>query len=226
MSRREEHIADTRNGILEAARELFATNGYAQTSLDDVARVARVNRLSIYHHFRSKQGLFEAVLEQVDAEFIKRLVVAASPQPGADAWEAITAGCLAFLDEALEPDVQRIVLIEGPAILGWTEWRAVGARHGFGLMHTVIARAMADGLLPTLPVGPLVHLLSGALNEAASYIAHASDRDVARAEMGEALAGIMAALGASGDEPAAVPTVIDLADAPGEAKPARQPVDT
>lgn len=213
-SRREEHIADTRNGLLEAARELFTVNGYSATSLEDIARLARVSRLGVYHHFGSKEALFRAVLEEVESGFIERL--AATPIPGDDVWEEITNGCQAFLDVALEPEVQQIVLLDGPAVLGWEAWREIEERFGFGLLRQFLAQAIDDGFLPRQPVDPIVHLLSGALNEAASYIAHAPDRQRARTEMGAALTGVLGRLGQR--PPASGHVVLDL-DADDDAAP-------
>ncbi len=192
-TRHEEHLEDTRRGIADAARELFTEQGYAATSIEEIVARARVTKGAMYHHFGSKEEVFRLVLDAVESEFINRL--AAAGMPGDDVWTEIENGVQAFLDVALEPDVQQIVLIDGPAVLGWQEWRAVEARYGFGLLRKFLGRAMDAGFLPPQPLEPLVHLLAGALNEATIAIAHADDRPRARAEVGEAVAWVLGNLG-------------------------------
>jgi len=193
LSRHEEHLEDTRKAILAAARHCFAARGYAETSLDDITGAARVTRGALYHHYDSKPAVFALVVEQVEAEFIDRL--AAAGAPGATIWESIVNGCLAYLDVALDPEIQQIVLRDGPTVLGWSAWRQVQERYGFGLLRKWLTLAMDRGFLPTQPVEPLAYLLTGALNEAALSIAQAPDGAQARAEMGAALSGILGRLG-------------------------------
>lgn len=193
LSRHEEHLEDTRQGIIDAARELFSERGYAATSIDEIVARARVTKGAMYHHFGSKEEVFRLVLETVESEFINRLAEAG--MPGDDVWAEIQNGVQAFLDVALEPEIQQIVLMDGPAVLGWGEWRAVEARYGFGLLRKFLDRAMDAGFLPPQPVEPLVHLLAGALNEGAMAIAHADDRQKARAEVGDAVAWVLGSLG-------------------------------
>src|SRR6266567_3337439 len=182
LSRHEEHLEDTRRGIIEAARALFTEQGYAATSIEEIVARARVTKGAMYHHFGSKEEVFRLVLDTVESEFINRL--AAAGMPGDDVWTEIQNGVQAFLDVALEPEIQQIVLIDGPAVLGWLEWRAVEERYGFGVLRKFLARAIDAGFLPPQPLEPLVHLLAGALNEGAMAIAHADDRPQARAEVG------------------------------------------
>jgi AcrR family transcriptional regulator len=191
-----DHVADTRDGLIEAARKLFTERGYADTSTDEIVRLARASKGALYHHFSGKEQLFSEVLERVESGFIERL--AATPVPGDNVWEEIGYGCQAFLDVALDPEVQRIVLIDGPSVLGWEAWREIEERHGFGLLKHYLGLAIEAGFLPPQPVDPLVHLLSGALNEAAIYIAHSADRRRARSEMGAALAGVLTSVGRAG----------------------------
>ncbi len=193
ISRREEHLEDTRRGIIEAARELFTEQGYTATSIEEIVARARVTKGAMYHHFGSKEEVFRIVLDAVESGFINRL--AEKGMPGDDVWIEIQNGVQAFLDVALEPEIQQIVLIDGPAVLGWPEWRAVEARYGFGLLRKFLARAMDAGFLPPQPLEPLVHLLAGALNEGAMAIAHADNRRAARAEVGEAVAWVLGSLG-------------------------------
>ena len=191
-SLRDEHVADTRRALVAAARELFGAQGYESTGIPEILRRARVSRGALYFHFDAKIDLFRAVLEEVESDFIDRLV--ARGVPGTDIWEQVANGCQAFLDLALEPEIQRVVLLDGPVVLGWSEWKAVEERYGFGQLRRVVQAAIEEGALEPQPVGPLVYLLSGALNEAAMAIAHTDDRARMRAEVGTALSRLLEGL--------------------------------
>src|SRR5438552_18033625 len=114
-SRRADHAADTRRGLVTAARRLFAKRGYAATSLDDVCDRARVTKGALYHHFRNKEDLFIAVLEQVEAAFVD--AGAAAVGPNADVWDALRAAGEGFLEVCARADTRRVVM-EAPAVLG------------------------------------------------------------------------------------------------------------
>ncbi|MGH2950711.1 MAG: TetR/AcrR family transcriptional regulator, partial [Solirubrobacterales bacterium] len=121
----------TRAALIGAARELFADRGYAGVGTEEIVKGAGVTRGALYHHFGGKRDLLRAVYEQMESEFMERIAAAASP--GAGALETMRAGAEMFLDHCLEPDVQRIVLLDAPAVLGWDEWREIGADYGLGL---------------------------------------------------------------------------------------------
>jgi AcrR family transcriptional regulator len=170
---------------VDAARVVFAEKGYGAAGTAEILDRARVARGGMYHHFPTKQALFREVLHLVEYEFIHRL--GSEEVPGENVWEQIGYGCQRFLDLALDPEIQRIMLLDGPAVLGWRDWRAVEEKYGFGLLRAYLEQAMFEGLLQHQPVEPLVHLLAGALNEAAMTIANADDRALARNEVGAAL---------------------------------------
>src|SRR5262249_43913914 len=135
----------------------------------------------------AKADLFAAVLEAVEVDLTVRLVEAAAAGPVDDPAAALVAGADAWLDACAEPEVQRIVLLDGPAVLGWQGWRGVGLRHGLGLVTALLTEAMAAGDIPEQPIAPLAHVLIGALDEAALYVALAADPGRARAEVGTVL---------------------------------------
>lgn len=128
---------------------------------------------------RGKADLFLAVYEQVEQD-VTELVAAAG---ATDPLDALAAGAEAFLGACAEQDVQRIVLIEAPAVLGWDVWRAVALKHGLGLTETILRAAMEAGQIDEQPVRPLAHVLIGALEEAALYVARADDPVEAREQM-------------------------------------------
>ncbi|MFF5210329.1 TetR/AcrR family transcriptional regulator [Streptosporangium sp. NPDC000396] len=159
----------TRQALLRESRRLFATLGYGAVGLSEIVRAAGVTKGALYHHFDSKAALFRAVLSEVQQQVAR--TVAATAEAQDDPWESFTAGCRAFLTASTDPDVQRIMLVDGPAVLGWNEWRALdeaaSARHLAEALTTLIE----GGVIARQPVAPLTRLLSGAMNEAALWLA-------------------------------------------------------
>lgn len=182
----------TRAALVTAARELFARDGYAATPTTAIVTRAGVTRGALYHHFRDKEDLFRAVYEAVEQELTGRVVTMLAEVEGP--LEQLRAGAAAFLDACLEPDVQRIVLLEGPTILGWSRWREIDQAYGLGLMKTALQVAVDAGAVRPLPVEPMAHVLLGALVEAGMLLAHAPDPETTRAELGAAIDVLVGAL--------------------------------
>lgn len=178
-----ERTAATRARLLAAGRKLFASEGFAAVSTQAIVDTAGVTRGALYHQFGDKTGLFAAVYEEVERGLVEKIttrIVAAAP---ADHLAAMRYGARLFLEECSGPDVQRIGLIDAPAVLGWAQWREVGMRYGLGVVEAMLATAMADGVIPEQPLRPTAHILLGALDEAALYIARADDTQQALDEM-------------------------------------------
>lgn len=193
VNRQAARSASTRAKLIRAARTLFARNGYANVGTEEIVRRAGVTRGALYHQFPAKEDLFLAVYEQVEQELTERvdglLGDLASP------FAAMRAGIRAFLDACRTPEVQQIVLIDGPAVLGWVRWREVAERYGLGLMEAVIRAAIEAGEIVALPVEPLAHLLMGALDEAALLVARDPDTtDVVAATFERLVDGLLAAV--------------------------------
>jgi AcrR family transcriptional regulator len=189
-----ERSAATRAALIGAARRLFAERGYAAVGTPEVVAAAGVTRGALYHQFAGKADLFLAVYEAVEQEIAERIGGLVAAAGATDPLEALTAGAEAFLDACAEPEVQRIVLIEAPAVLGWDTWRAVGLKYGLGLTEGILRAAMEAGRIGEQPVRPLAHVLIGALDEAALYVARAEDPAAARAEMGAVLERVVRGL--------------------------------
>ncbi len=177
-SRQAQRSAETRTALLRAARRLFATQGYAGTATEEVVRRARVTRGALYHHFRDKRDLFAAVLDDEQKALAARAAEAATAQAGP--WQAMIAAANAFLDGCLDQAVQRIVLIDAPSVLGMEQWREADQRYYLGSMKTLVEAAIAQGVIEQQPIEPLVHIVFGALHEAAMLIARAEDKMAAR----------------------------------------------
>ncbi len=185
-------MADTRQALVDAARTLFTERGYAATGTEEIVAAARVTRGALYHHFHDKTDLFRAVMEQIAREVAEHLIDAelsrpAAPSP-ADAWEEVRDGLRAFLDLCVvTDDFQRIVLVEGPAVLGHEAWDQLVARHGSNLLSEWLSRAVEQGRISPLPIEPLTRLLIAMISESSLYIARATDRPAARAAIGTVL---------------------------------------
>jgi AcrR family transcriptional regulator len=171
----------TRERLVSAARGLFAERGYAGVGTEEIVQAAGVTRGALYHQFRDKAELFAAVAEAVEAEVTERIatgsLAAASDQVG-----ALRAGVRVFLEVCAEPEVERILLLDAPAVLGWEAYRDLTGRYGLGLLQQALRAAMQAGAIAEQPAEPLAHVLIGALNEAALYTTRAGDQAAARQE--------------------------------------------
>jgi AcrR family transcriptional regulator len=186
----------TRESLVTAARALFAQRGYSAVGTEEIVRAAGVTRGALYHQFRDKEDLFEAVVEAVEAQTTQRVADGALRDGADDARGALRAGARRFLAECAEPEVERILLLDAPAVLGWERWREMGLRHGLGLVAGVLEAGMDAGTFARQPVIPLAHLLIGALDEGAMYVARAPERDAARAEVEGIIDRLVAGLAA------------------------------
>ncbi len=164
---RAEQKERTRLALIAEARRLFAARGYADVGLSEITAAAGVTKGALYHQFDGKVALFRAVLEAVHREIADRVVAAAEGDP----WAAFVAGCQAFLTATTDPALQRILLVDGPAVLGWAEWRAFDEATSAFHLEEALTGLMRLGLLPERPAAPLTRLLSGAMNEAALWLA-------------------------------------------------------
>ena len=165
----------TRARLLGVARELFGERGYAAVGTEEVVRGAGVTRGALYHQFADKRALFRAVLEALEEEVIAAAAGEMAAH-GDDMLAAFKAGCRGWLRASADPAVGRILLVDGPAVLGTEEWREIAERYGLGVIRASLEHGMATGALAAQPVDPLAHTLLGALDEAALYVARAEDR--------------------------------------------------
>jgi AcrR family transcriptional regulator len=184
----------TRAALIAAARPLFAERGFAGVGTEEIVRAAGVTRGALYHQFRDKEDLFAAVFELLESELAQRTAAAAGASGTTDPLAELRVGAEAWLDACTEPEIQRIVLLDGPAVLGWERWREIGTRYGRGLVEAVLQAAVDAGRLAPQPIRPLAHVLMGAVDEAALYVATAEDPAAARVEVGAVLDGLITSL--------------------------------
>ncbi|HEU5267208.1 MAG TPA: TetR/AcrR family transcriptional regulator [Jatrophihabitans sp.] len=184
----------TQAALLAAARPQFAAHGYAGASTEAIVRTAGVTRGAMYHHFADKTELFAAVFAAVEREVMDRIGTVVATSGESDPVALMRRGAGAWLDVCADPEVQRIMLVDAPGVLGWQRFREICLGYGLGQVHDLVAQAIAAGRIPAQPTLPLAHLLIGAMDEAALYIAQAADQTAARAQMGAALDQLITAL--------------------------------
>ena len=185
--------AATRSRLEKVAHDLFAARGFEAVSAEELVAKADVTRGALYHHYDGKEGLFAAVVETVMRELHAELVRETAGL--ADPLAALERGFGVFLKACSEPSVQRILLIDAPAVLGWQRWREMDAKYGLGLIRQALSAAVAMQLLARrdVDVDVLAHLLLGALTEAAMVIARSVNPGKARKAAERALSSVVEA---------------------------------
>jgi AcrR family transcriptional regulator len=191
-SARAQKAEATRLALIEAARELFTSRGYHEVGVRDFAAKAGVTRGALYHHFPDKEALFLAVFDAVERELMGH-----APNdigPSCDLWARFREGIQLYLSAVTRPDVQRITLIDGPAVLGWPRWRQLEEGYSLGLITAALKAAMSARLIRSRPIEPLAHLIFGSVMEAALLVAHSDDPKRRTAEVGQALDDLLRGL--------------------------------
>lgn len=189
---RSQHAEATRRAVLDAARTLFGRQGYAQTSVDDIADAALVTKGAVYHHFANKEALFRAVYAEVEADAQARALHAADQRrPPVDQMVAMMNG---YLDAALDTEIRRITLIDGPAIVGHEPDETVAQQPGYVAVREFLATSMASGQLMDLDPDTLADLIGGIAWVAGLLIARAADPDQTRAALGPAVDAMLRGL--------------------------------
>jgi AcrR family transcriptional regulator len=192
MSKRLEQGQATRERLIAVATELFAERGYEHTSIDAVLDHAGVSRGSLYHHFRNKEALFEAALDAVEVR-IGEATLAAAAEADSSA-EGLRAGCLAWVQLAGDPVVQRIVLTDAPSVLGWSRWRDIEEHHALGMLKVAMQAAAAEGRVDPELADVYAHMLLATMNELAMVIIRADDRPLAQRQAQAAVDELLARL--------------------------------
>jgi len=186
--------AATRAALIGAARPLFGERGYANVGTEEIAHAAGVTRGALYHQFADKRELFLAVVEEVEVQIIGRISARLAAADPSDPLGALADGAEVLIDAILEPEIRQITALDAPGVLGWDTWREISERYGLGLIDAALVVAIAQGALPQQPVRPLAHLLLGALNEGAMYVALAEDVPTARTQTLAALRTLLEAM--------------------------------
>ena len=169
---RAEMIAETKAKLVAAARQAFGSVGYAEASMDDFTAAAGLTRGALYHHFGDKEGLLRAVIAEIDAEMSARLATAAQKAPSR--WQGFVDECVAYVEMALEPEIQRIVLRDGPAVLGDpSKWPEQGKC--IRNMARTLKTLASEGMIIAVDPDAMAYLINGATLQASLMIANAED---------------------------------------------------
>lgn len=155
--------------LIDIAKHLFSTRGYADTSLEEIVRQAGLTRGALYHHFDGKKGVFFAVFENALAEIANRLLEVEKNKWST--WDTFMACTYEFFKACMDSDLQRIVLIDAPAVLGWDVWRRVDQAKTFDILKSHLAELLENDIIKPIPIEPLAHFISGAANESVLWIA-------------------------------------------------------
>jgi AcrR family transcriptional regulator len=188
-SLRSEQVAQTRAALVTAGRRLFGANGFAATSVEDIAREARVTTGALYHHFPTKAAVFEAVFEQVHAD-LGAATLAAVTEP-TDAVELLVAGIGVFLDQMLEPQVARIIVTDAPSVLGLARFTELDERYALAATIAALEAANESGALAVDDPPTLARLLFGALVRAGLLIASSPEPTATRDAVAATLRAII-----------------------------------
>lgn len=192
MAKQAERRAATTDAILKAGRRLFGDRGFAATTIDDIALLARVAKGAVYHHFATKEAVFAAVFDQVSRDLVAEIDRATRTER--DVLAAMVAGTQHYFAACAKGQTCQIILRDGPAVLGWERWREIDAQHFGGKFPLALAAAMDAGLIARQPIEPLARLLLGAVTEAAVACAGRADILKAGGEYSRAFKSVLEAL--------------------------------
>lgn len=187
--------ARTRAALVAAGRELFGAQGYAATTVEEIARLAGVTKGALYHHFADKDDLFRAVVENVKGDVttvVGAAFLEAATEP--DALDTVTRGCLAYIDVHRDPAVQRITVLDARAVLDAATRRDLDARYEVAVIRGALRRAVRLGVIDPQPLGPLAHVIAGGLAEACALLAEAEDETAVREEIRSVVSRLLSGL--------------------------------
>ena len=206
-SRRQQYSAATRRALTDMAEQLFTEHGYAATSLDAIVAGAEVTKGALYHHFSGKQALFEAVFERVESE--AALAIQASLNGHDDPWDKALAGLRAFLDVVQQPGYRRIVILEGPAVLGYARFREQEERSTFANVLDIVGSVLEageweldDGMTETF-----TRIFFGAMSSAGEAVSTSEDPIAAARRVEAAITFILAGMQALAESGVELPRV-------------------
>jgi len=192
--RRQQFSSATKRALVEVATRLFTEQGYAGTSLDAIVAGARVTKGALYHHFSGKQALFEAVFEQVEGDAARRIKSALTGTKGP--WDKALAGLRAFLEVVQGPTYQRVVIQEGPAILGYERFREQEERSSYAIVQDIVRSVLEAGTfeLDEAMIATFSRIFFGAMSAAGETVTSAEDPRVAVAQVETAITFILTGL--------------------------------
>lgn len=208
-TRRQEYSAATKRALIEVAIDLFARRGYAGANLDEIVAGARVTKGALYHHFRGKQELFEAAFSAVEDTACDRIRSAINGVR--DPWEQAVTGLREFLTIARSDEYRRIVIQEGPAVLGYERFREQEQLHTFGLVQEIITALVQGYDVAVSTVEALTRLFFGALSSTGMAVSTAEDAERASEDAEDAIVLLLAGIRSVLETRDRLPTAEELA---------------
>jgi len=193
-SRREMNIEATRSALLAVARKHFAREGYTRAQIGRIAAEARVTTGAIYHHFSNKRALFQAVAEELESDILAEGMAAEDENP----WLRFQSGFERLIDFCAAPDVQRIIFIEAPQVMGPEAWRKIELRYAYGALHETLPKMIEAGIIKPYPVELIARTLLALLRETSAEVARTKGNPTVRAQIGQLARGLMSALAVHG----------------------------
>lgn len=179
MAKHRHDTETTRRELLDAGRAAFSNVGYAKAGTVEIVDSIGLTRGALYHHFENKEGLFLAVLQEVHSELASEVDRQAKLAKGGPA-QNLRVGFHTWLDVVLQDNIRRILLVDGPAVIGWDKWHEIDLEHGFGVTRAALEKAMKDGQIAKAPLDELTHVLMGAVTQAGLELGRASDNAALR----------------------------------------------
>jgi len=182
----------TRRTMLDTARRVFTEQGYENVSAEELVAEAGVTRGALYHHFADKPAVFRELVYEMEAELDERVTEAA--QQADTAWGALELGTKALLEACREPDFARIVMLDGPSVLGWDAWDEIDAEFAVKQVSLGLQVLVAEGVVAPQPVAPLAKALVALLNGACRAIAQSDDPQQTLDEVQPAMMSLLVGL--------------------------------
>ena len=199
-SRRQQYSASTRRALIDMAEQLFTEHGYSATSLDAIVAGAQVTKGALYHHFSGKQALFEAAFERVESQAARDITDALEGHP--DPWDKALAGLDRFLEVVQQPAYRRIVILEGPAVLGWARFREQAERSTFATVMDIVGSVLeaGDWDLDEAMVETFTRIFFGAMSSAGESVSTSEDPEAAAQRVEAAIRFILAGFAALAEQ--------------------------
>jgi len=194
VSRRQQYSASTKKALLEVATQLFAENGYAGASLDAIVAGAKVTKGALYHHFSGKQALFDAVFVEVQTATTR--LIQQQIRGVKDPWEQALIGLRAFMTAVQEPEYRRIVIQDGPAVLGHERYREQEERSAFTVVEDIVGTVLAAAgqVVDEAMRTTFARIFFGALASVGDSVAESEDRAAAARRVEDAIGFILAGM--------------------------------
>lgn len=180
MNKNELASFQTRNRILEIARQKFVTKGFYRTSLQEIVEEIGLTRGAFYHHFKNKEEILYELVSIIQSELGD--YVEQKAMTSENPWEQLVSGCVAFVEKAVDKDTLNILLVDAPTVLSWQEWRRLDSEHSESHLKDQLCILQKTGVIKKANIEYLTSFISGGLNELAIYVSKLESFDIVEIE--------------------------------------------